>query len=126
MATFTARVTVAPLDRQLLVTAVPAVLQRLRGLTFGDDGSLVHDGRRIEGLRVDRGVHPRVGTRYTAVFTPPPNELAPEPEPVRYEVVADDARQTVLRTETGSPVTTVLVTLQNPADPTELRCDFRS
>lgn len=153
MATFTAQVTVAPLDLKLLTAVIPAVLRRLRLLTFADDGCLVHHGRRIEGLQVDRGAHPRVGACYTAVVTPAaqpaPDPLAPTlltsdqltpdgrvldrsapqqpaPDVIKCEIVADDARQTALRIETGPPASGFLLAVQNPVHPTGLRCEFVS
>ena len=65
------------IDFRPLVAALPALARRWRGLRF-EQGVYVHaaDGRRREGLRVERGSHPLVGTSYRLVLR---SEQPPEP-----------------------------------------------
>jgi hypothetical protein len=59
------------------VAALPALARRWRGLRF-EQGVYVHaaDGRRREGLRIERGSHPLAGTTYRLVL---PSEQPPAP-----------------------------------------------
>ncbi|CRK58144.1 hypothetical protein [Alloactinosynnema sp. L-07] len=50
-----------------IVDIVPLLVRRWRELAFADDGVLVVDGGRREGLAVEAGTHPAAGTRYSLV-----------------------------------------------------------
>ena len=71
-----AQTELSAIDFRPLVAALPALARRWRGLRF-EQGVYVHagDGRRREGLRVERGAHPLVGTSYRLVVR---SEQAPE------------------------------------------------
>ncbi|HVK21906.1 MAG TPA: hypothetical protein VM677_11150 [Actinokineospora sp.] len=72
---------------------VPLVVGRWRELVFDDDGVVLVDGERREGLAVEAGAHPRAGTRYSLVTV---GERAANYD---VELVEDTASRFVVRVE---------------------------
>ncbi|MEU4391965.1 hypothetical protein [Kribbella sp. NPDC023855] len=121
MAKLVASVPIERPEAPLVVAAIPRLLQRARALSFGDGGFLVHDGRRIEGLHLDAGEHPRVGARYTMVSAIDADQ--PVKEPVAIELTADDSTQFAIRLRQAAVDGSLAVT--RPMDPQQLRVEFR-
>ncbi|TWD84847.1 hypothetical protein FB561_6043 [Kribbella amoyensis] len=113
MPNLVASVTVEPVDHRVLVATVPALLRRIRALSFGADRFLEYDGRRIEGLRNDVGAHPQVGARYTVVLKPTEDE--PDPKPLGLDLLADAGDLFSVRFQQESVGGTIAV--DRPRDP---------
>ncbi|MEO6086396.1 MAG: hypothetical protein ABIQ18_25105 [Umezawaea sp.] len=120
MVSASAQVSIPRMDEKLLVGALAELIRRLRALTFDTDGVLVHDGARIEGLRLLDGRHNRKNARYQLVAVPNKNpegeESADPPEPAILTILAAGHDSLAFRLELGE-MGNVAFAIRNPARP---------
>ncbi|MGH3859476.1 hypothetical protein [Actinokineospora sp.] len=81
-----------------IAEVVPLLLKRWQGLVFDDDGVVLVDGRRREGLALVAGEHAKAGARYEVVTAGerPGHHVA--------EVVADSPTEVRVRVEQAGDV----------------------
>jgi hypothetical protein len=83
-----AQVSIPRFDERLLVGTLAEVIRKWQLLSFDTDGVLIHDGERVEGLRLLEGRHHRKDARYRVVFKPAESKEEPiEPAPIVLTIV---------------------------------------
>jgi hypothetical protein len=92
MVSASAQVSIPRLDEKLLAGTLAELIRRWQSLTFDTDGVLVHDGTRVEGLRLLDRRHHEKNARYRLVAAPkegPEGEKSVDPpKPVTLTILA--------------------------------------